>query len=1249
MQTIFNDFQGLYSLSKTLRFELKPVGKTKELLEDFYNHCQDNPIAVDEQRIGHYPKMKDLIDDYYRFFIDKILSPTIYSAEEMQNAYELYCAAKSDNKNNQKDYLAAKKILRKKLAKCFTDQKTIYGLNEYSKLFGQEQMPLNLWLKCRLDNHQITEAEYQENMATIKAFERFTTYFTGFKENRENLFVEDDKASAIANRVIEENMEKHFFNCRTLTAMVEKQPQLAKELAEFLPLFTPEHYCKCINQQGIDSYNQAIGRKIDCEGEKGVNQILNEYKQNSNLRAKDLPMLTTLFKQLLSKKSDCLFNETITTDQEMLQLTQYCYNKAKKQLNELQKIMADYLTDENLQHIYLKKASLNALSHRFLGEWDTVRNAYLNHYQQLTKKEQNAFDKQTKEVIGLDLLQTIISNYLPNLESAPSVSQLAIYLGSIDLEPLNKAYAEAASVLALEKLDDDKRLPENINDEGGLGYQQIMLVKCLLDKIIDAKDFYKPFLLEQGHKPLKVDNNNELFYAQFVSAFYELDSLCQKYNFIRNYATKKATSTDKFKLNFSKPTLLNGWDLNKEEANSNVLLRKNDKYFVGILINKKLFADPAKYICEDEAEHYQKMLYKQVSGVNKMFPKVFFAAKNQNIYKPSAQILQIKEAKSHLKEANNPSAKNAWIDFCKDSIKKSEWPQYFNFKFKPANEYPDVNSFYQEADAQMYSLAFQNVAADYVTQAVENDELYLFEIYNKDFSACSKGKPNLHTMYWQMLFDEQNLQNIADSAEKPVFKLNGEAEIFYRKASLVDTVTHPAGVPIANKNPLSSKMTSTFTYDIKKDRRYMQNKLYFHCPITINFRKNTMPQTVFNYKVNTFLQDNPNVNIIGIDRGERHLLYYSLINQKGQILKQGSFNTITAAGNTTDYHNLLDKKEHQRTQARQDWATIERIKDLKSGYLSHVIHELATLMIDNNAVVVLESLNKGFKTGRQKIEKQVYQKFEKALIDKLNYLVFKDSAPNQAGHCLSGYQLTAPFESFDKLYNQSGFLYYVVPAYTSKICPKTGFVNLFNSSYTNYQSVNASVEFLKKFETIKYNTQADYFEFGLDYKNFFEAKGKTTWTICTHGQERYHYNPKDKKYKCIDVTQQLKELFTNYGIDYQSENDLRQEICAQTEKSFFSGLLFYLKLTLQLRHTNGGTDDINDFILSPVADSNGCFFDSRQAQLTEPKNADANGAYHIALKGLKLLKGLDEGRTPSTKNEKAQWLEFTQQHQYLEA
>ena len=267
-----------------------------------------------------------------------------------------------------------------------------------------------------------------------------------------------------------------------------------------------------------------------------------------------------------------------------------------------------------------------------------------------------------------------------------------------------------------------------------------------------------------------------------------------------------------------------------------------------------------------------------------------------------------------------------------------------------------------------------------------------------------------------------------------MLKLNGQAEIFFRPTSInkSETPVHKAKQSINNKNQLNPKKQSSFDYDIVKDRRFTADKFFFHCPITLNFRSASIAGR-FNDAVNGYLKDNPDVNIIGIDRGERHLLYYSVINKNGQIVEQASFNTVANSYNSdgrdidvkTDYHKLLDEKEKQRDAARKSWSTIENIKELKSGYLSHIVHNLASLMIKYNAVIILEDLNFGFKRGRFKVEKQVYQKFEQALIDKLNYLVFKNSKAGQAGHYLNAYQLTAPFESFQKLGKQSGFLFYV--------------------------------------------------------------------------------------------------------------------------------------------------------------------------------------------------------------------------------
>ena len=250
-----------------------------------------------------------------------------------------------------------------------------------------------------------------------------------------------------------------------------------------------------------------------------------------------------------------------------------------------------------------------------------------------------------------------------------------------------------------------------------------------------------------------------------------------------------------------------------------------------------------------------------------------------------------------------------------------------------------------------------------------------------------------------------------------------------------------------------------------------------------------------------FLKDNDNPYIIGIDRGERHLLYLAVIDGRGNMVEQYSLNRICNEYNgqeyETDYHSLLSRREDEQRAARLSWQSIESIKELKEGYLSQVIHKIAQLILKYHAIVVLEDLNGGFKRSRQKVEKQVYQQFEKMLIDKLNYLVDKKMDPNLPGGIRKALQLTNEFDSFNKLGKQSGFLFYVPAWNTSKIDPRTGFVNLFD---TKYKSIEDSVKFFNNFDSIVYNPVSDSFEFSFDYCNFDSSKAKaegtkTKWTI----------------------------------------------------------------------------------------------------------------------------------------------------------
>ena len=305
-----------------------------------------------------------------------------------------------------------------------------------------------------------------------------------------------------------------------------------------------------------------------------------------------------------------------------------------------------------------------------------------------------------------------------------------------------------------------------------------------------------------------------------------------------------------------------------------------------------------------------------------------------------------------------------------------------------------------------------------------------------------------------------------------------------------------------------------------------------------------------------------------------------------------------------------------------------------------------------NAIVVLEYLNNGFKNSRIKVEKQVYQKFEKMLIDKLNYLVFKDVEWNDEGGVLNAYQLTNKFDSFKKMGKQSGVLFYIPAWNTSKLDPTTGFVNLF---YVKYESAEKTKEFIRKFEDIRFNEKDNYFEFVVDdYSKFTDRlnDSKMDWIICTYGDriETFRNPEKNNQWdnRTVKLTDEFKKLFEQYNIDL---SNIKESILDKDDTKLFKEFMKLFKLTIQMR--NSITNSEEDYLISPVKNNNNEFFDTRKGDKRLPLDADANGAYNIARKGLMLIeqiKNTDDDKLGKIKYDisNKEWLSYAQNEDNLE-
>lgn len=1239
------DLTGQYSLSKTLRFELKPIGKTLEHIE------QKGLLTQDEQRAEKYELMKGIIDRYHKVFITMCLRNCkikVNNTDDELDSLEEYSSLLSKSKRDADDENKLEKIkenLRKQIVNAFKSG------NTYGDLFKKEL----------IKNHLPDFVTDEEEKQVVEHFCNFTTYFTGFHDNRKNMYSDEAKSTAIAYRLIHENFPRFFDNLRSFAKISESEvanrfPEIESAFSLYLnvehiaDMFHVDYFPVVLTQEQIDVYNNIIGGKTEEDGTKiqGINEYINLYNQHHP--DVKLPFLKPLYKMILSDKVALSWlPEEFENDEEMLTAINDFYKSVQPVIfgddeNCIRHLLTN-IAEYNTDHIYISNdLGLTGISQQLFDQYsifeDAIKDELRRNVKQTPKEKRNPelLEERIKNLFKKEKSFSI--SYLDSLIKDKGEDTIESYyakLGAFDRDGKQTVnlltQIEMAYIAAKEVLDGKY---DNINQSE----EATKYIKDLLDAFKSLQHYIKP-LLGSGEEAEK-DN---VFSSQLLNVWEALDVVTPLYNKVRNWLTRKPYSTKKIKLNFENAQLLGGWDMNKEADYASVLLRKNNQYYLAIMDKKHNHAFDIETLPSDGA-CFEKIDYKLLPGANKMLPKVFFSKSRINEFAPSTDIQIAYRQETHKKGKNfNLADCHRLIDFFKQSIAKHEDWSKFPFHFSDTSTYEDISGFYREVEQQGYTIGFRKISESYIYRLVDEGKLYLFQIWNKDFSDYSKGTPNMHTLYWKALFDKANLADV-------VYKLNGQAEVFYRKRSLQkeNTTVHKALQPIKNKNTQNEKSTSTFDYDIVKDRRYTVDKFHFHVPITINFKSSGRPN--INEHVLDIIRHHGIEHVIGIDRGERHLLYLSLIDLKGRIIKQMTLNEIkqqTGSNYGTNYKELLAAREGDRAEARRNWKKIENIKDLKAGYLSQVVHVIAQMMVEYNAIVVLEDLNMGFMRGRQKIERSVYEQFEHMLIDKLNFYVDKKKEACAPGGLLHGLQLANKFESFNKLGKQSGCLFYVPAWNTSKIDPVTGFVNMLDA---RYESVESSRRFFSRFDVIRYNEEKNWFEFTFDYNNFHAKLDgtKTQWTLCTYGSRIKTFRNPAKLNQWdneeVVLTDEFKKVFANAGINIHG--NLKEAICSLAKREHLEPLMHLMKLLLQLR--NSKTNSEVDYMLSPVAE-NGVFYDSRSCNGNLPIDADANGAYNIARKGLWVLRQIQDSKPGDKLNlalSNKEWLRFVQEKSNFE-
>ena len=1254
------ELTGLYSLTKTIGVELKPVGKTQELIE------ARKLIEQDDQRAEDYKIVKDIIDRYHKDFIDKCLNCVKIKKDDL----EKYVSLAENSNRDAEDFDNIKTKMRNQITEAF--RKNSLFTNLFKKNLIKEYLPAFV---------------SEEEKSVVNKFSKFTTYFDAFNDNRKNLYSGDAKSGTIAYRLIHENLPMFLDNIASFNTISEigvneyfsgieaefTDTLDGKHLADF---FQVDYFNNTLTQKKIDNYNYVVG---------AVNKAVNLYKQqHKNVR---IPLLKTLHKMILSDRvTPSWLPEHFECDEEMLTAIKAAYESLKEVLvgdddDSLRNLLLN-IDNFDLEHIYIAKDSgLTSISQQIFGYYDTYTLAIKD---QLQRENPNLYDERIDKLYKKEGSFSIAYlNRLVDTKEHITINEYYRLLGSYCREEgkrkddffkqIDGAYC-AISHLFWGK-----------HGEIAQSDSDIELIQKLFDAYKGLQRFIKPLL---GHGD-EADKDNE-FDAKLRKVWDVLDIITPLYDKVRNWLSRKIYNPEKIKLCFeNNGKLLSGWSDNQTKSDNGtqyggyIFRKKNEigeyDFYLGISADAKLFRRDENICYEDGM--YERFDYYHLKP-NTLLGKSYIG----NYGEDSKAVLSAFNAaitKLQLEKKLVPKDNEKVPTYLKRL--KQNYANFYQILMNDDNVVDAYKSMKQHIFATLTSLIRVPAAIELATQTdLDIDELideilnlssesfgyfpvataaieeankrekkplFLFKMSNKDLSYAAKsseglrksrGTENLHTMYLKALLGmAQNVFSI------------GSGMVFFRhktKGVAETTARHKANEFVANKNKLNDKKKSIFAYEIVKNKRYTVDKYLFKLSVKLNYSQPNNNKIDVNSEVREIISNGGIKHIIGIDRGERNLLYLSLIDLKGNIVMQKSLNILKNEHNVkgTDYKGLLTEREGERQDARRNWKKIANIKDLKRGYLSQVVHIISKMMVEYSAIVVLEDLNPGFIRGRQKIERNVYEQFERMLIDKLNFYVDKHKDANETGGLLHALQLTSEFENFKKSEHQNGCLFYIPAWNTSKIDPATGFANLFDTRYTN--AVEAQ-KFFSKFEEIRYNEEKGWFEFEFDYDKFTQKAHdtRTKWTLCTYGMRLRSFKNPAKQYnwdsEVVALTDEFKRILGKAGIDIHE--NLKDAICNLEGKKDLEPLMQFMKLLLQLRNSRKNPEE--DYILSPVADENGIFYDSRSCGDTLPKNADANGAYNIARKGLMLIEQIKEAKDLDNLKfdiSNKSWLNFAQQKPY---
>lgn len=1125
----------------TVSIGANPMWETKQNMEPYLSEN-----SMDAQRISKYQDAKKVLDDYARCVIDvatqsivdQHMTPTYEKMEELFN--------KAEDKTSRQKYFKAVEDFKKCAAGMIKKVADEYQLTkEFGKLFNAE--------KSAVYKNAARFGLNAETLDILSVYNGFTSYFNKYFASLSSTILCGTEHGSVAKRIAE-NMEYYWKNAQLIREIREDHPDLYAAIQDKVNGMNVE---MCITQKGIDTYNMILGNMQNT----GLNSIISEYAQKERTRIR---LLKQLNKIPLAKVEKQVVIESIETDEELRHVVAGSLPVIENILGFAKRCVALHFDAEMKESTYLVDKNLNTLSNSMYGRYDMLRNALAQIELSQKEKEENIYS-------------------LASIDKAMAFIETEAHCSYVDVF---KEYMTEA-LKAENRIETVRQLCNDVD---------------LKSKRRQIKDFYDCILYVRKAAFLFYRAEIENTFVEDVAGITDdLSTFNSIYNKVRNYCTQNPVKKDSRDIFFNKGTFLNSFDSDKFKDGTSVstLLHKDGMYYLYVLnpaVSTKLSS--TAYVSEGG---YDRLVYKQLSGLNKMFPKCFVSSKDAyERYGLTEEIRDIVAEKRYTKEAADREACVAWIRYCIESFKKNEvWTKYYNVDFKAPEEYESANDFYTQTERHTIYMGWtEHLSEDYIRKSVEDGSAFLFQLYNKDFSPYHHGKDSKYTRILKELFSEENLRKLNETDETALKLASGGASLVFRKASIPYRITHEANEELKNKNPLNPKKTSTFSYGISKDRRFMFDKFILRIGVQLGFRNQEVLNRDLNRLINEqIIEKKPNVLTVRV--GEEHLLYYMVSDNKGNILDQGDLNIIESHAESfavkTDYKEILKKREQEMIEAKESWDYSVDIKDVKNGYVSNAIRTVLDIRDKYDAVILLEDFNGDFISKRHANVKAVYQQFQSGLLAKLSCYV-------QEGHPYSeAVQLATPASSLDDLKGQHGIVFFVNASYTSNVDPTSGFCNQFYEMFT-YRNK-------KKADAVCEELDVTFDHKDKEFLVTIKDDAAKEWVLHTRGQRSMF---KDKKLSCFDCNAELADLMHDYGI-----TDFRNEYKAVADKTFYERFFEIMRVLLQMHYSS--MDDGDRYFVSPVTR-----YDTRKKSVGEPVNSSSVKTYLLLKKGIRDLNSINE-------------------------